>query len=262
MDAKRTGEAAALLWQCWRDSRRIAALPDGCRPASRAEGYAIQAQIARLSGERVLGWKIAATSAAGARHIHVDGPLAGRLLARYTVPAGGNVPLSGNLMRLGEAEFAFRMDRPLPPRDSPYAVDEVMKAVRSLHPALEFPDTRFTDCTAVGAAQLIADNACAGGFVLGAAAGVAWRERDLAGHAVIAMRDGSPVCEGRGANVLGDPRLALAWIANELRALGEGLEAGDVVTTGTCVVPFPIAPGERIRADFGELGSVEAAITD
>ena len=262
MHETRIAEAAALLWQCWRDSRRIATLPERGRPPSRAEGYAIQAQIARLSGERVLGWKIAATSAAGARHIHVDGPLAGRLLARYTVPAGGSVPLSGNLMRLGEAEFAFRMGTRLPPREAPYSVDEVMDAVRSLHPALEFPDTRFADCTAVGEAQLIADNACAGGFVLGAASGDAWRERDLAGHAVIAMRDGSPACEGKGANVLGDPRLALAWIANELRSLGEGLAAGDVVTTGTCVVPFAIAPGERIRADFGEFGSVEAALTD
>ena len=38
-----------------------------------------------------------------------------------------------------------------------------------------------------------------------------------------------------------------------------GLPArGQVVTTGTCIVPLPIEPGDRIHADFGVLGSVSA----
>jgi 2-keto-4-pentenoate hydratase len=56
--------------------------------------------------------------------------------------------------------------------------------------------------------------------------------------------------------VLGDPRIALAWIANELRTFGDGLRAGDIVTTGTCVPPVPIAPGDCVRADFGVFGDV------
>ena len=254
-------EAAVLMWQSWCQSNRIAALPPTCCPATRAEGYAIQSEVARLSGDRVAGWKIAATSAAGQQHIHVDGPLAGRLLASKVLPDGAGVSLAGNIMRVGEAEFAFRMDKPLPPRETPYAVDEVLAAVGTLHPAIEIPDTRFTDCTRVGAVQLIADNACAGWFILGAPTQAGWRERDLVDHRVTALRNGSVACEGRGANVLGDPRVALAWIANELRALGDGLRAGDLVTTGTCVVPFAIAPGDRIRADFGDFGTVSALMT-
>jgi len=217
--------------------------------------------VARFSGDRVLGWKIAATSLAGQKHIHVDGPLAGRLLAGKVLTDGAGVSLAGNIMRVGEAEFAFRMGRALPARPQPYEVGEVMDAVASLHPAIEVPDTRFTDCTTVGTAQLIADHACAAWFVLGAPAGAGWRDRDLVGHGVTVTRDGSPHCEGKGANVLGDPCLALAWIANELRELGDGLKAGEVVTTGTCVVPFAIAPGDRIRADFGDFGSVSALMT-
>jgi 2-keto-4-pentenoate hydratase len=33
------------------------------------------------------------------------------------------------------------------------------------------------------------------------------------------------------------------------------------VTTGTCVIPVAIKPGDRFRADFGELGAVEVALT-
>ena len=61
---------------------------------------------------------------------------------------------------------------------------------------------------------------------------------------------------GHGKNVLGDPRVALAWLANELRGLGITLRAGEVVTTGTCHPPLPIRSGDRVEADFGVLGKV------
>jgi 2-keto-4-pentenoate hydratase len=64
---------------------------------------------------------------------------------------------------------------------------------------------------------------------------------------------------GHGKNVLGDPRAALAWCANELRQLGLTLRAGEVVTTGTCHPPLPISAGDRMEADFGSLGKVSVA---
>ena len=64
-----------------------------------------------MSRQAVAGWKIAATSLAGQKHINVDGPLAGRLLAGRELQPGTPVPLAGNLMRVAEAEFAFTMAR-------------------------------------------------------------------------------------------------------------------------------------------------------
>ena len=64
----------------------------------------------------------------------------------------------------------------------------------------------------------------------------------------------------RARDVLGDPRMALAWLVNELSGLGITLKATEVVTTGTCLVPLPIAPGIEVRADFGALGKVSARI--
>ena len=34
------------------------------------------------------------------------------------------------------------------------------------------------------------------------------------------------------------------------------IAAGEVVTTGTCATPLPVAPGDAVRADFGALGVV------
>jgi len=62
--------------------------------------------------------------------------------------------------------------------------------------------------------------------------------------------------EGSGANVLGDPRTALTWLANDRAMRGSGLAAGDIITTGTCLTPIAIAPGDEVVADFGRLGRV------
>jgi 2-keto-4-pentenoate hydratase len=252
-------EAAALLWDCWQNGRRLASIPEDIRPRTREEAYHVQALLEERSTGPLFGWKIAATSIAGQKHINVTGPLAGRLLREKAFSSGATLPFGVNHMKVAEAEFAFRMGRDLPPCEQPYSVDEVLAAVATLHPAIEVPDSRFDDFTIVGAPQLIADNACAHQFVLGPAAQIDWRALDLVEHRAIGTA-GDLTREGKGANVLGDPRVALAWLVNELSGLGITLKAGEVVTTGTCLVPLPIEAGVDVTADFGSLGSVSVQI--
>jgi 2-keto-4-pentenoate hydratase len=83
---------------------------------------------------------------------------------------------------------------------------------------------------------------------------------DLPGHVVRGEFTGRLARVGCGANVLGDPRMALAWLVNEISCLGIPLHAGEVVTTGTCLVPLEIAPGDHVVMDFGSLGRVEALL--
>ncbi len=92
--------------------------------------------------------------------------------------------------------------------------------------------------------------------MLGPEAPASWRSIDLAAHGVLGQVTGGPACRGSGANVLGDPRTALAWLVNELSGLGIPLRAGQVVTTGTCLAPLPIDANQKVTADFGVLGRV------
>ena len=255
LDRDQIAAASQVLVKHWRDGTKLDALEVRLRPQSRADGYAIQATLETQSLGKLFGWKIAATSEAGQKHINVAGPLAGRIMSDTVIADGGTATMKGNEMRVGEPEFAFRMGRDLPPRAAPYTVDEVLAAVDTLHPAIEIPDSRFADFAGAGEAQLIADNACAHLFVLGAATSANWRAMDLVEERPqITLRDQHYT--GHGKNVLGDPRVALAWLANELRGLGLTLRAGKVVTTGTCHPPLPIQAGDHFAVDFGVLGKV------
>ncbi len=251
--------AADVLWKAWQSGDGLSALPDDCRPTSVADGFAIQSLFERHSAGPLFGWKIAATSVAGQQHIGVGGPLAGRLLPERVVPAGATLSLAGNRMAVAEPEFAFRMGDTLAARGQPYAVDEVMAAVASLHPAIEIPSSRFADFVHAGEAQLVADNACAHQFMLGDAAPDIWRGIDLVAHPVHATVDGPSrryERSGSGKAVLGDPRVALAWLVNALIGLGTELRAGQVVTTGACMTPLEVEAGDHVVADYGALGSI------
>lgn len=252
---------AELIWQAWCDGTTIDHLPRAQRPGTRAAGYAIQAHLEAYSAHPRAGWKIAATSQAGQNHINVDGPLAGRLLTEKIYADGAEISLTGNHMRVAEPEFAFRLGNPLPARSTEYSVEEVFANVSDLHLAIELPDSRFTDFTAVGGPALIADNAAARDLVLGPPVSTEWRGLDMAAHPVHCTVGDRYTRDGIGSNVLGDPRLAMAWCINELSQLGIDIRAGEVITTGTSAVPLAIQPGDKVTADFGELGTISVNLT-
>lgn len=247
--------AAEVLLGLWQQRERCNGLPADMRPRDRREGYAVQQALSAKQSHARFGWKIAATSAAGQAHIGVDGPLAGSLYADRVLQDGAQVTLHNNPMLVAEIEFAFRFARTLEPRADAYTVDEVLDAVACVHPSIEVPDSRYEDFVTAGAPQLIADNACANLFVLGPRADD-WRGFDYLNEAIAVTLNGQAIDVGYGRNVLGDPRVALAWLVNELASLGIACEAGQVVTTGTCRVPVAVKSGDRVEADFGVLGKV------
>jgi 2-keto-4-pentenoate hydratase len=255
VEEEATIAAAELLRSALEGGTRLEGLPDQLRPRDLAEGYAIQAALGELLGS-IVGWKLAATGATARRNMGLEEPIAGRLFERLRRESPAELPVDGQAMGVAEAEFALLLGRDLPLRDRGYAVEEVAAAVAAIHPAIEVPDSRFRDYRTLGAPQIAADSALAGCFVLGPAARD-WRHLDLGAHPVTIAKEGVEVACGSGAAVMGGPLLALAWLAN--RQEHGGLRRGQVVLTGSATAPVPIAPGEQIVADFGELGAIRAS---
>ena len=233
-------------------------LPEHCRPATAEEGRAVQALWPAVAGDRIAGWKIAATSTAGQQHIAVPGPIAGPVFERRVMGDGAVVSLATNGMRVAECEIVFGIGRTLAPRAAPYGRAEVLAAVASLHPGIELPDSRFRAFERAGGNQLIADAACCNDMILGDAVEPDARVDELPALCVRATVSDGRQPQGLGRNVLGDPVEALVWLVNELASTGRTLHAGQFVTTGACVPPIPVLPGQSVEADFGWIGRIGA----
>ncbi|MDC6451331.1 ABC transporter permease [Alphaproteobacteria bacterium] len=253
-------KAAKLIWESWESGHKIGTLPYNISPKSRKEAYEIQENLAFYSNISVIGWKIAATSLEGQKHIGVSGPLAGRILKDKVFQPNDDIYLGKNKMAVAEPEFAFKMGKTLRSKNINYSLEEVMQAVDTLHLSIELPDSRFEEFSLVGELNLIADNACAHQFVIAQPVNNEWRMIDLSKHKVVISNSNEIQHEGVGSNVLGDPRVALTWLVNELSQNNISLDKGMIVSTGTCAKPIPIKVGDTVRADYGQLGSISVIL--
>ncbi|MDE0309219.1 MAG: hypothetical protein OXI60_05235 [Acidiferrobacterales bacterium] len=257
-----TQKIAATLWALGTAGETIPSLPQDSRPQSEEQGREAQLFYPGLANDTIGGWKIAATSAGGQKHIGVSGPLEGPYLSSHIYGPEAVVSMTGNHMAVAETEFAFKFAHDLPSRSEPYDVGEVLDAVASLHPSVEFPDSRIGDFANAGAAALLADCACSRDWVIGPATAVDWRGMNLAQSPAKLIIDGEVAAEGTGADALGDPLAALQWVVNRLSSRGIAIMAGQAITTGVCGLPKPIRAGNRVTADLGVFGTVSAQLVD
>ena len=259
------GKAADLLLAVRTSRKPIAGLPVDCFPASLSEAYDVQdaltERLLTLYGGTQVGYKIACTNTAAQQFLGLDGPFHGPLLSARVYQSPLQLKAADFFMCVIEPEFGFEMGQELPPTDSVYSRNQVAAAVRTVLPAIELVESRYTDWTTAGAANHIADQAVHGAWVTGDTT-ANWQHLDLASHQMQLLVNGKLNQTGDGSVVLGHPLTALTWLANALSERGRGLQAGQYVTTGVCVNEVYFAkPGDVIRADFGSLGAVEVTLT-
>jgi 2-keto-4-pentenoate hydratase len=101
----------------------------------------------------------------------------------------------------------------------------------------------------------MADGVAHAGLVLGAD-DAEWRDRDLAALTVRQSAGGAVQVEKVGGNPSGEPVAPLVWLANHLHRFGLWLEAGQVVTTGSCTGLIQVPGGQRVIGGFLDFGEV------
>jgi 2-keto-4-pentenoate hydratase len=219
--------------------------------------YAVQSALvaARLaSGGRIVGRKIGLTNPAVQAQLGVDQPDFGVLFDDMNCPAGEPIDPARLLQPRIEAEVAFVLGADL---DGP-SIDarDVAKATARVMVALEIVDSRVAgwDITII---DTIADNASSGLFVL-ADESVALGDLDLTAVTMTLHRGDELVSSGIGADCLGSPLTAIAWLANTAREYGQPLRAGDVVLSGALGPVVPVRPGDSFTAHVSGIGAVTA----
>jgi 2-keto-4-pentenoate hydratase len=133
----------------------------------------------------------------------------------------------------------------------------VVIATEGVAPAIELIDSRIVDWR-IRLPDTIADNASSAGFVLGPER-VDPHDIDLTAIPVRLSRNGEPVAAGRSDAVLGNPAIAVAWLARTVARFGVRLRAGHLVLPGSCTRAIDARAGDDFRAEFDGLGSVQLA---
>ena len=254
MPTPTAAERAERLYAARRDRQPIPPLSEESPELTPADAYAIQGRfVERLlaDGGRVVGYKLGLTSRPMQEMLGVDEPDYGPVLSSMVFDDGVTLRLEDYIAPRIEAEIALVLDRPL--TGPGVTAVQAGQAIAGGVAALELVDSRIADWR-ITLVDTIADLASSAAIVLGSR--VVPLDFDVRQVGMVIRRNGVVEDTGAGAAALGSPVGAVAWLANTLAPFGVTLEPGHVVMTGSLHRAFPLAAGDRVRADFDRLGSV------
>ncbi|NYV77077.1 MULTISPECIES: 2-keto-4-pentenoate hydratase [Streptomyces] len=225
-----------------------------------AAAYAVQSLLAAErteAGARLVGRKIGLTSTAVQQQLGVDQPDFGVLFDDMEYADGSVTPADAILQPRIEAEIAFVLKADL--AEGPLDDAQVREAVDHAVAALEICGSRVAGWD-ISFGDTVADNASAGGYVLGSQR-VPLADFDPVAAEMTMTIDGETVSTGNGAACLGDPVNALVWLARQARELGSPLRAGQVILSGALGPMRPVAAGNAVRATVTGLGTVSVTFS-
>ena len=255
LSADQRAEAATRLCAAERDRAPIPPLTALWPEIDVVDAYEIQLLNIRrrlASGTTVYGHKVGLSSKAMQEMMGVDEPDYGHLLSDMVYTEDTPIPVHRFLIPRVEVEVGFVLGDDLPGEGC--TVEDVLRCTDFVAPAIELIDSRIADWR-IGLFDTISDNASSCGVVLGKER-VKPDELDVKAIDAVLTINGDEVAHGRSDAVLGDPTIAVAWLANKVASFGVRLEAGHVVLPGSCTRAYDVSPGDDVVATFSGLGSV------
>jgi 2-keto-4-pentenoate hydratase len=256
--------AARHLLEAHERRERFRPLPEELAPRGEEEAYAIQDCFVALRAKKhggIAGYKIALATAEMQRFVGVNAPQAGAMLEYTLHRTPARVRAADYVRLIVEFEIAVEIAEDLPVADAPFFRDRVAQAVGGVMPAIELADDRAADYSQLAKhpLELIADNGWNEGAVLGYPV-FAWQGNDLATVRGVATINGKVAGEGRGADAMGHPFDAVAWVADHLARHGRGLLRGDVVITGSLITSKQAKAGDLVKFALEGLGEAELRV--
>lgn len=226
-----------------------------------ADAYSIQdawAAIKVSQGREILGRKIGLTSRAMQQAVNITEPDYGVLFDDMFFDDGELIPTQRFIAPRVEVELAFLLGATL--KGPGCTTADVLRATEYVVPALEILDARIQRVDPESGRtrtvmDTIADNAGDAGVVMGGRP-IQPFEIDLRWVSALFYRDGVVEESGVAAGVLNHPAAGVAWLANKLSTYEVGLEAGQIVLSGSFTRPVDAKAGSVFHADYGNLGSI------
>lgn len=251
--------AAAELWAADRDHVPVEPITRRHRDIDVTAAYAIQQvnlQRRLQGGAKLVGRKIGLTSAPMQQLLGVDEPDYGFILDDMVVEAN-TLDRNRFCKPRAEPEVAFLLHTTL--RGPGITAADVRAATQAVAAALEIVDSRIADWK-LTLPDTVADNASSGAVILGD-----WipysDDLDLPRTVATLTLNGVQIDTGIGAAVMGDPAVAVAWLANALADYGAELAAGQFVMSGSYTTAAFVEAGDVVHTTISGLGSVSLTFT-
>lgn len=219
--------------------------------------FAVHDRLTANGADSIVGWKVAVSLPALYEAAGLSQPAFAGIYKSGVKQSGVSVA-RGDILKSGvECEIVARIGRDAPAGAKPYDADSIKAFVSSLHCGMEIVENRHADLGKVNGKGRIVDEFLQYACVVGPEI-ADWRGMDLAKIDGSCALDGNRVAGGPGANVMGGPLIALAWLANRLNQFGKQLKAGDVILTGSTHPPYMLPGPGTITATWQGLGETKA----
>lgn len=229
-------------------------------PTNLKDAYEVQMHLIEAMPAPVTGWKVGFTSETARKAAFISEPLSGPLFENSIHEDGSTVKIKKNDFLLLEAEIGFTLGANLGPRQNPYEREDVIKAIQSIHPIFELVNKRLPGTLKETPEWITADSTINQAIVRGPA--VAYDpSMQLSAETVSVAVNGKKRSDGIGSNAMGDPVTVLVWLANHARERGITMKKGNLIATGLISDLIQCEPGDHIRADFANLGTVSMSLS-
>ena len=223
------------------------------------EAYRVQDRMIadRLKdGERIIGWKVGATSQAIMQQLGIDEPVYGCMTSASVHSAATPVKAAAFCRLAVEGEIAFVMNRRL--RGPGISPADVLTATSGIMGAVELVDCRIKGWQPT-IAEAVADNSLHAGLILGARL-LPLTGLDLPTEGVILKQNGRLLASACGIEALGNPLNVVTWLANKLAHFDHEIREGEIILTGSLTKYVFVSPGDAVEVSYSRLGSIAFAV--
>lgn len=251
---------AAKLRQAQATKTPISPLRDDIGEHNEELAYAIQQVNTNhklVDGARIIGKKIGLTSIKVQEQFGISTPDFGILFDDMEVLNGLSLPISEVMQPKIEGELAFVLGGSLD--NDKLTIVDIINSIDYVLPSLEIVGSRIDNWN-IRIADTVADNASASHYVLGHTPKML-DDIDIVNCKMNMTINGELKSSGSGKDCLGSPLNAVLWLARKMQSVGQPLQAGELILSGSLGPMVVVNAGDHVDAEFEGLGSVSISFT-
>lgn len=248
-------EAAEKLYNALAGCEAIDVLSDTYPELTVEDAYEIQLMNVKRyvdEGEIISGRKIGLTSKPMQELLGISEPDYGHLYESMN-KKDGIVFMKDVIAPKAEGEIAFVLKEDLAGPD--VTVEDVYRATDYVMAAIEIVDSRIKEWK-IKLVDTVADNGSSSCYVLSDKK-VKLNDVSLPDIEMTVYKNGEIVNSGKGSDVLGNPAISVAWLANKLMKYGITLKKGELILTGAITSAPSASENDVFNFEFSQLGNVK-----